>query len=150
PDSALSNNVALLDASNVFDTGGTAPRIGIQRDDTLYTLNIDGGGALRIVRQAGEGVDTVRVDAGLRSGSLTVDGAASIGGTITVHGSCLTSLNASNLSCGTVTDARLSSNLPILNVANTFIISGTELGSAAIAIAANTPNFLMHETDKPE
>src|SRR5690606_20078184 len=111
---------------------------------------IDGGGALRIVRQAGEGVDTVRVDAGLRSGSLTVDGAASIGGTITGNGSGLTSLNASNLSSGTVPDARLSSNVPLLNVANTFTKSGTELGSAAIAIAANTPNFLMHETDQPE
>src|SRR5690606_33835584 len=39
-------------------------------------------------------------------------------------------------------------NVPLLNVANTFTKSGAELGSAAIAIAANTPNFLMHETDQ--
>ena len=64
-------------------------------------------------------------------------------------------LNALSVQTGPVTlpaasipDSALSSNVPLLNVANTFTKSGTELGSAAIAIAANTPNFLMHETDQ--
>src|SRR5690554_1653310 len=64
-------------------------------------------------------------------------------------------LNALSVQTGPVTlpvasipDSALSSNVPRLNVANTFTKSGTELGSAAIAIAANTPNFLMHETDQ--
>src|SRR5690606_22765873 len=52
------------------------------------------------------------------SGSLTVDG------TITGNGSGLTSLNASNLSSGTLPDARLSSNVPRLNSSNSFSSEG--------------------------
>src|SRR5690606_180001 len=60
------------------------------------------------------------------SGTLAVGGAATfsnnvtIGGTITGNGSGLTSLNASNLSSGTVPNARLSSDVPLQNAPNAF------------------------------
>src|SRR5690606_8034087 len=82
------------------------------------------------------------------NGNADISGTLAVGGTISGNGSGLTNLNASNLSSGTLADARLSSNVPLLNAANTFTKSWAELGSAAIAIAANTPNFLMHETDQ--
>src|SRR5690606_17120224 len=60
------------------------------------------------------------------SGTLAVGGAATfsnnvtIGGTITGNGSGLTSRNASNLSSGTVPNARLSSDVPLKNAPNVF------------------------------
>lgn len=58
--------------------------------------------------------------------------------------------DASQITTGTLPDARLSSNVPLKNAPNTFTRSGATLGTAAITIAANTPNFLMHETDQDE
>ncbi len=46
-------------------------------------------------------------------------------GTITANGSALTSLNATNISSGTLADARLSANIPRLNTNNTFTNSFT-------------------------
>lgn len=40
--------------------------------------------------------------------------------TYTTNGSSLVSLNASNIASGTIADARLSANVPLLNAANTF------------------------------
>lgn len=73
----------------------------------------------------------------LTTGAVTINGAVALGsnnltttGTITAgtfsgSGANLTNLNASNLSSGTVADARLSSNVMLLN--NTQTITGTKI-----------------------
>ncbi len=53
------------------------------------------------------------------NGDLTVSG--SISGTIS--GSSITSLNATNISSGTLSDSRLSSNVALLSAANTFTVN---------------------------
>ena len=60
------------------------------------------------------------------------------GGTFpAINGSALTALNASALSSGTVADARLSANVPLLNAANTFIANQTiTLGTAKQTLSA--------------
>src|SRR5690606_5171387 len=75
------------------------------------------------------------------SGTLAVGGAATfsnnvtVSGTISGNGSGLTNLNADNLSSGTVPDARLSNNVPLLNAANVF--SATQTISASSAAVLN-------------
>jgi hypothetical protein len=101
--------------------------------------------------------------AGTVTGILKADGlgtvsAASAGTdylTPTGNGSALTSLNGSNISSGTLADARLSSNVPLLNAANTFAetqqVNGTEITianknkhQAILSDASGT--FLRHQT----
>jgi hypothetical protein len=54
------------------------------------------------------------------------------GGTFpAINGSALTNLNATNLASGTVADARLSANVPLLNAANVFTASQTVKAAAA-------------------
>lgn len=56
------------------------------------------------------------------------------------NGSALTSLNGSNISSGTVADARLSANIPLLNANNTF--SGENIFSDGImGIGTSSPSF---------
>jgi hypothetical protein len=52
------------------------------------------------------------------SSGLTVTG--TISGTLSGDGSAITNLNANNIATGTLADARLSSNVPLKNTANTF------------------------------
>src|SRR5690606_3648317 len=54
------------------------------------------------------------------NGGADISGTLAVGGAITGNGSGLTSLNASNLSSGTVPDARLSSNVALKNAPNVF------------------------------
>ena len=51
---------------------------------------------------------------------LVVNGNAAITGTVSGNGSGLSNLNANALGSGTVPDARLSSNVPLLNTVNTY------------------------------
>jgi hypothetical protein len=75
----------------------------------------------------------------LTSGALLNDGAnLSFPGTLTGNGSLLTTLNASNLSSGTVNDARLSSNVPLKNAANTFTAGNTFNGNVLIDPTGST------------
>src|SRR5690554_2553329 len=62
----------------------------------------------------------------------------------------LTVTDSITLPAASIADAALSDNVARKNAPNVFTQSGAGLGSAAIAIAANTPNFLMYETDQGE
>jgi hypothetical protein len=53
-----------------------------------------------------------------------------------LNGSAITNLNASNLSSGTVSDTRLSANVPLLNAANSFTAANT-FSNAASTFAGN-------------
>jgi hypothetical protein len=69
------------------------------------------------------------------SSGLTVTG--TISGTLSGDGSAITNLNASNISSGTLSDARLSSNVPLKNAANTFTASQSITGSSGIALTVS-------------
>ena len=69
-----------------------------------------------------------------QAGTLNLTGDISTGGKLHGDGSLLSSLNATNLGSGTVSDARLSGNVPLLSANNTFagaqgfndvVVSGT-------------------------
>lgn len=53
-----------------------------------------------------------------------------------VNGSALTNLNATNIASGTVADARLSANVPLLNAANTFTSTGLQTLRGTLEIDA--------------
>lgn len=55
------------------------------------------------------------------------------------NGSGLTSLNATELSSGTVADARLSTNVPLKNAANTFTQAQTVTGQVTCGTLSSTP-----------
>jgi hypothetical protein len=66
----------------------------------------------------------------LSSNQTSIGGNKTFTGTVTAStfsgsGSSLTGLNAGNISSGTLADARLSSNIPLLNAANTFTANQT-------------------------
>src|SRR6266446_1373694 len=62
----------------------------------------------------------------------------SAGGVLSGNGSGLTSLNATGLSSGTVADARLSANIPLLNGTQTFSGANTFNGANSSGNAANS------------
>src|SRR5690606_29898919 len=117
-----------------------------------------------VANRANTGAATLNVD-GLGAKSLRFGGVALAAGVIQEGVAYIAIYNAEDdafdivvyktkaayeITTGTLPDARLSSNVPRKNAPNVFTQSGAGLGSAAIAIAANTPNFLMHETDQGE
>ena len=63
-------------------------------------------------------------------------------------GSSLTSLNATNISSGSLADARLSANVPLLNAGNTFTAVGATLGTSALNISSSSPWLNINETDQ--
>jgi hypothetical protein len=70
------------------------------------------------------------------SSGLTVTG--TISGTHSGDGSAITNLNASNISTGTLADARLSSNVPLKNAANTFTANQTLNAGASSIFTINS------------
>lgn len=78
-------------------------------------LSIEGGGT---------GASTLAgivTNLGLKTMAFQDSNAVSIsGGTLAGNGAGLTDLNATNITAGTLADARLSSNVPLKNVSNTF------------------------------
>jgi photosystem II stability/assembly factor-like uncharacterized protein len=63
-------------------------------------------------------------------------------GTFSGNGAGLTALNASQLTSGTVTDARLSANVALLNANQTF--SGTNIFANNVGIGTTTPAYALH------
>jgi len=61
---------------------------------------------------------------GTASETVIIPGAITFASAPTINGSNITSLNGSNISSGTVADARLSSNIPLLNAATSNIFTG--------------------------
>lgn len=76
---------------------------------------------------------------GTYSGAIQFPNASNLfTGAFSGGGSGLTSLNATNLSSGTVADARLSSNIPKLNAANAFS-AGNTFGAVGVGVAPAHP-----------
>ncbi len=138
-DSRLSSNVAFLNRDNSFSGNVSAPSFtqdGNAVCDSSNNCGFGGGGAGSFV----QGGNTFGAAANLGTNdnfslnlrtngvtrfTLDTGGNSNLTGTATAgafsgNGSALTSLNASNLSSGTVSDARLSNNVPLKGGANTF------------------------------
>src|SRR5690606_31654130 len=186
PDSALSSNVPLKDAVNVFldratFTGGTSgvagasvvirsasPGITIVEEDAgedekAWSLGrpangrmffstqtddliggaIPAGGIFMAVSRSGTAITEVELNGDVLdfNGNADISGTLAVGGTITGNGSGLTNLNASNLSSGTLADARLSSNVPLLNAANVFTVRQT------IQRTGGSPSLTVERTE---
>lgn len=101
--------------------------------DTVYTIKYTNDEAvsalyLQLINtdtEAGGGVaasdHTVQFNASLAGVNLVMPGTSNISATtFTGSGAALTSLNATNIASGTLADARLSTNVPLLNAANDF------------------------------
>jgi hypothetical protein len=108
-DSRLSTNVALLSGTQTF-TGSKTFGAGL----TISGGNVDGGSANVIT-----------------TGQIS-------GATIVGDGSSLTSLNATNLSSGTIADGRLSTNVATLSGSQTFTGAKTFSGGFVLGLSTIT------------
>lgn len=119
PDAVLSTNVPRLNAGNVFanptnqfsgsGSGLTNLNASNVATGTLADARLSSNVALRGANQTFTGANTFSSASNIFAGS----------------GSGLTGLNASNLTAGTLADARLSSNVPLLSSGNTFTGTNT-------------------------
>lgn len=75
----------------------------------------------------------------------TIANATITGGTISGNGAGLTTLNASNVSAGSLADARLSTNVALLN-RNPQTFSGVDTFSAGISMGATTAPLILNDS----
>jgi hypothetical protein len=88
----------------------------------------------------------------VNTGAFTNNGNVNVNGTVTAttftgNGSGLTNLNANNIASGTITDARLSANVPLLNGNNIFTASNqfqnvSNTGTFGVAGAVSMPGVV--------
>jgi hypothetical protein len=123
------NTAAVAYIQNTLTDGSATTGGGI----VLGTRPANGSIANRLEISA-DGNITINAPA---SGSHTINGDVSFGGTVSGSGSGLTNLNASNISTGTLADARLSSNVPLKNVANTFTANQQINASGGTGLTVN-------------
>jgi hypothetical protein len=95
---------------------------------TLYAGNVTLSGTLDA------GSNTIKTTGTINAGTFS--------GSHSGSGASLTSLNASNISSGTLTDARLSSNVVLLNKAQTFTANNTYSTSANLYFAGGTTYYI--------
>ena len=78
----------------------------------------------------------VTYTSGALDGSGNVTGTATLANIPAISGANLTALNASNVSSGTLADARLSANVPLKDAANTFTAENINSKSGAASVTA--------------
>ncbi|HEY8108440.1 MAG TPA: hypothetical protein VIF43_00265 [Patescibacteria group bacterium] len=118
-DSALTGNVALLNASQTF-TGSP-----------VFQNTFDGFSAFQV--KDAVGTDLINVN--------TLTGAVNVNGLV-ADGSQVTNLDASNVASGILADVRLSSNVPFKDAANTFTNDNVFGGNVTLgANDADTVSF---------
>lgn len=97
----------------------------------VTTLNVGAGTGIVV------GADAVSVNVGTAAGNIVqLDGSAALPA---VSGANLTSLNAANLSAGTVPDARLSSNVSLLGSA----VESSEIADGTVTATDTSATFLV-------
>lgn len=127
----------------VYDSGGAvapeiSPRQRVVSSAFAYRAkvaeNMNGGTITGAVTATGSTFTGGTFNSGTFTGSVTATG-----GSFTGTGSGLTSLNASNLSSGTVGDARLSSNVALLNRSPQTFSGAINSFSGNVGIGTTTP-----------
>jgi parallel beta-helix repeat protein len=135
-DTRLSNNVALLNALQTFTGQNTFSNV-----SNSFTGNGSGLTSLNASNVSSGTLNDARLSANVTLQGNTFNGASQLvqltaGGILPVlNGSNLTSLNATNFSNGTLADARLSSNVALLNANNIFLGNDSfHLNSTALTV----------------
>ncbi len=127
----------------VYDSGGAvapeiSPRQRVVSSAFAYRAkvaeNMNGGTITGAVTATGSTFTGGTFNSGTFTGSVTATG-----GSFTGTGAGLTTLNASNLSSGTVGDARLSSNVALLNRSPQTFSGAINSFSGNVGIGATTP-----------
>jgi hypothetical protein len=125
-DARLSPNVPLKNAANVFTNTNTFTTVnGTQFNGGTFTGSAFNGGTFSGSTFSGTTFNGTNFNGGTFTGTHV--------GTHVGDGSGLTNLNASNITSGTLNDARLSSNVALKNAANVF----TQLNTFNNGIAVN-------------
>ena len=147
-DARLSGNVALLSGTQTFTGAKTFSAAG-----NSFTGNGAGLTSLNASNLSSGTIADVRLstNAALRDATQTFTGVntfSAAGNSFTGNGSGLTSLNASNLTSGTVADARLSTNAALRSGGNTFvgnqtISSGNLTVSGSLGVGTTSPNKVL-------
>ena len=169
-DSANANNSTIYAGSSVFassadavlgggsdsfvNDGNTFGGLATIGTNDNFGLNIETAGSTRLAF-ANTGEATFNSSVTVSSGGIAVTGNSSVTGSLSAtsfsgSGLGLTALNASNISSGTLADARLSSNVALLDAEQTFtalntfnsgLIVGTTTDTTAGAIRWNGADF---------
>jgi hypothetical protein len=150
PDTRLSANVPLLNNSQTFTGAKT-----FNNAANSFTGAGNGLTGLNAAQLSSGTVPDARLSANvaLLNNSQTFTGAKTLNNaanSFTGNGSGLTSLNASQLSSGTVADARLSANVPLLNGNQTFTGQNTFNGTVTLSSTLrllDKPIYLRVGTD---
>jgi len=109
----------------------------------LDTISGDNGSSMNFASSTQVNVDNTTQATSTTTGALIVDGGVGIvknlhvGGTLTGNGSGLTTLNASNLSSGTVNDARLPTSQAGKTFTSDITVNGFRIGQGALAETSN-------------
>jgi hypothetical protein len=141
-DARLSTNVALLNASQTFTGGNTFNNNANSFSGNGAGLANLNAGALTIGTVADS---RLSANVALIAGNQTFSGLNSLtnaGNTLAGNGSKVTALNATNLSAGTIADARLSTNVALLNANQAF--TGTNVFSGPVGVGTNNPSASLH------
>jgi len=130
------DNTALGGVVGPFVQIGPSSAQGYSQSPSIIWVNENGGSAPNLIEMEVGGADQFVVDNG---GDVTAT-------SFTGDGTNLTNLNASNITSGTLDDARLSSNVPLLDANNTWTgtntfnntitgtVAGNSIGSVADAV----------------
>jgi photosystem II stability/assembly factor-like uncharacterized protein len=119
---------------------------------TVSDSRLSGNVALLGNNQAFTGINTMNNSGNSFAGSFSGNGGGLTNLNLAVNGSSITNLNASALTTGTLADARLSANVPLLNATEQFtgaitatnsanIIAGTIRGDGSGLTNLNTANL---------
>jgi hypothetical protein len=103
----------------------------------LGTIQIDGATTL-----ASTTISSLTLTGALNAGANNITTTGTISGTFSGNGASITSLNGSNISSGTVADARLSTNVSLLASAQTITANKTFSASANLYFAGGTTYYI--------